>query len=196
MDVFRQFAVHWELGDVPPSGAQDAEYLLRDLLLGIAFPGYGHHLERVFPALLDSERRTLTEHLGRPSITQLLLTSLNLDEATLNAMPVDELAETVRRYPILATWHQLLAANARMGSVHLMLTEKYLFKPQRRRDQAGLGDSPLVSNREGTTGMDEPLLVRLARARREHPLRALTNPRIRELIRPATAARPPSKSAS
>jgi hypothetical protein len=25
MDVFRQFAVHWDLGDLPPSGAQDPE---------------------------------------------------------------------------------------------------------------------------------------------------------------------------
>jgi hypothetical protein len=191
MDVFRQFAVHWELDDVPPSGAQDSEYLLRDLLLGIAFPGYGRHLERIYPALLKSERDDLTKYLGRPSITQLLLTSLDLDEAALAAMSVDELAETVRRYPILVAWHQLLTANARMGSVHLMLTEKFLFKPQRHRDQVGLGDSHLVSNREGTTGMDEPLLLRLARARREHPLRPLANPGIRALVRPTPNTHPP-----
>ena len=52
-----------------------------------------------------------------------------------------------------------------------MLTEKYLFKPQRARDVAGVGDAPLVSNRRGTSGMEEPLLVRLTRARRHHPLR-------------------------
>lgn len=191
MDVFRQFAVHWELDDVPPSGAQDAEYLLRDLLLGIEFPGYGRHLERIFPALLDSERSTLTEYLGRPSITRLLLTSLDLGEAALTAMSADELTQTTGRYPILVAWHQLLTANARVGSVHLMLTEKYLFKPQRHRDEAGLGDNRLVSNREGTTGMDEPLLLRLARARREHPLRPLSQLRIRELVRPATTTHPP-----
>ena len=50
LDVFRQFAVHWRRGDVPPSGAQDPEYLARDLLLGIAFPGYEAHARRVCPA--------------------------------------------------------------------------------------------------------------------------------------------------
>ncbi|HET9168471.1 MAG TPA: hypothetical protein VFN97_03510, partial [Actinospica sp.] len=55
--------------------------------------------------------------------------------------------------------------------VHLWLTEKFLFKPQRVRDASGVGDREPVSNRRGTTGMQEPLLVRLARARREHPLR-------------------------
>jgi len=32
------------------------------------------------------------------------------------------------------------------------LTEKYLFKPQRGRDQCGIGDRVLVSNRRGTIG--------------------------------------------
>jgi len=49
MDVFRQFAVHWRAGDVPPSGAQDAEYLKRDLILGIAFPDYTKAVLRQFP---------------------------------------------------------------------------------------------------------------------------------------------------
>ena len=191
MDVFRQFAVHWQLGDVPPSGAQDPEYLLRDLLLGIAFPGYEGHLQRIFPALLHVERHKLTEHLRRPSVTSLILASLGLDEAAVQRLSADELAETVRRNPILSTWHQLLTVNARMSSVHLRLVEKFLFKPQRHRDETGIGDSPLVSNRKGTTGMDKPLLVRLARARREHPLRRLADARMRDLIRPAAAAHPP-----
>jgi hypothetical protein len=77
------------------------------------------------------------------------------------------------RSPALAAWYLLLAANAVFGGVHLRLTEKYLFKPQRARDEAGIGDRELVSNRRGTTGKEEPLLVRLARARREHVLRAV-----------------------
>jgi hypothetical protein len=79
----------------------------------------------------------------------------------------------VREHPQLATWYLLLAANARIGAVHLMLTEKFLFKPQRVRDASGAGDRPLVSNRQGTTGMKEPLLVQLARARRRHLLQFL-----------------------
>jgi hypothetical protein len=56
-----------------------------------------------------------------------------------------------------------------------MLSKKFLFKPQRRRDAHGLGDGPLVSNRAGTTGMTERYLEQMTRSRREHalaPLRA------------------------
>jgi hypothetical protein len=54
-----------------------------------------------------------------------------------------------------------------------MLSKKFLFKPQRRRDEAGQGDRPLVSNRRGTTGMNELFLEKLTRARQEHLLAPL-----------------------
>lgn len=173
MDVFRQFAVHWQPGDIPPSGAQDAEFLRRDLLLGIDFPGYHHHMRGNYPALLDRERAVLDRQAGRSTLPQLLLQALDLRPADLATATRDQLRDLVRAHPNLVAWYTLLAANAKVGGVHLMLTEKYLFKPQRARDEAGVGDSPLVSNRRGTSGMEEPLLVRLARARRDHPLRSL-----------------------
>lgn len=171
MDVFRQFAVHWEPGDIPPSGAQDAQFLRRDLLLGIDFPGYRDHLRRNYPALLDEERAFLDRQAARPTLPAMLLKALDLQPADLATATPDHLRTLVREQPGLAAWYFLLAANAKVGGVHLMLTEKYLFKPQRARDVAGVGDAPLVSNRRGTSGMEEPLLVQLARARRNHPLR-------------------------
>jgi hypothetical protein len=54
-----------------------------------------------------------------------------------------------------------------------MLSKKFLFKPQRGRDESGVGDRPLVSNRAGTTGMNETFLERLTRARQDHPLAPL-----------------------
>ena len=173
MDVFRQFAVHWELGDIPPSGAQDPEFLRRDLLLGIDFPGYETHVRRLFPALLGSERDMLERQMERRTLPTVLLAALGLDPARLEQMTADELQTVVREHPQLANWYLLLAANARIGAVHLMLTEKFLFKPQRARDESGEGDHPLVSNRQGTTGMKEPLLVQLARARKRHQLQFL-----------------------
>ena len=65
MDVFRQFAVHWAAGDVPPTGAQDPEFLRRDFLLGIDFPDYGRHVRRVFPGLLAEERAALERDMLR-----------------------------------------------------------------------------------------------------------------------------------
>jgi hypothetical protein len=187
MDVFRQFAVHWELGDVPPSGAQDTEFLRRDFLLGIAFPHYDGHVRRNFPALLEEERRSLTEIMGRPSLTADLQAALGLDDATLESMTDDDVRRALRDHPMLGAWYRLLNANAKMGAVHLMLAEKYLFKPQQVRDASGVGDRPLVSNRTGTTGMDEPMLVRLARARQWHPLRRLGRPRSGGRTLPAPA---------
>lgn|GEM_PF-4562684 len=171
MDVFRQFAVHWEPGDIPPSGAQDAQFLRRDLLLGIEFPGYRHHMRRNYPAMLDEERAFLDRQAARPTLTAMLFEALGLRPAELATATREQLRELVAEHPNLAAWYALLAANAKVGGVHLMLTEKYLFKPQRARDVAGVGDAPLVSNRRGTSGMEEPLLVRLTRARRDHPLR-------------------------
>ncbi|MFL6110413.1 MAG: hypothetical protein ACJ786_03545 [Catenulispora sp.] len=173
MDVFRQFAVHWEPGDIPPSGAQDPEFLRRDLMLGIDFPGYETHVRKILPALLSAERDVLTRQMRRRTLPAVLLTALGLDPARLHQLSAEQLRPVLREHPQLATWYLLLAANARIGAVHLMLTEKFLFKPQRARDESGAGDRPLVSNRQGTTGMKEPLLVQLARARRGHLLRFL-----------------------
>ena len=170
MDVFRQFAVHWQPGDIPPSGAQDPEFLRRDLMLGIDFPGYAAHVRKILPALLGAERDVLVRQMERRTLPSVLLTALGLDAARLRQMTAGQLRPVVRAHPQLAIWYLLLAANARIGAVHLMLTEKFLFKPQRARDTAGVGDRPLVSNRQGTTGMKEPLLVQLARARRRHQL--------------------------
>lgn len=173
MDVFRQFAVHWRAGDLPPTGAQDPEFIRRDLLLGIDFTGYPQQLRHIGPSLLAHERAMLERCLGRAPLPALVLRSLGLSATILAESPPERLGLIAREYPQLAAWYALLAANAKFGAVHLMLTEKYLFKPQHDRDRAGVGDHPLVSNRRGTTGMAEPLLVQLTRARRNHPLRAL-----------------------
>jgi hypothetical protein len=171
--VFRQFAVHWEVGDVPPTGAQDPEFLRRDFLLGIEFPDYGVHVRRVFPGLLSAERAVLERDMLREPLPRTVLRKLGASPECLARLTVDQLRALLGEHPALAAWYLLLAANSVFGGVHLRLTEKYLFKPQRARDASGIGDRELVSNRRGTTGMEEPLLVRLARARQEHPLRAL-----------------------
>ena len=173
MDVFRQFAVHWRPGDLPPTGAQDPEFIRRDLLLGIDFSAYPQQVRHIGSSLLAGERAMLERCLERRPLPALLLDSLGLSAAELDACAPDRLGRIAAEHRQLAAWHTLLAANAKFGAVHLMLTEKFLFKPQRDRDRSGVGDRPLVSNRRGTTGMEEPLLVQLTRARRNHPLRAL-----------------------
>jgi hypothetical protein len=128
-------------------------------------------MRRNYPALLDEERALLDRQAARPALPAMLLEALDLTAGELATASREDLRALVREKPCLAAWYALLAANAKVGGVHLMLTEKYLFKPQRSRDESGAGDSPLVSNRRGTSGMEEPLLVRLARARRDHALR-------------------------
>ncbi|MFB9320902.1 hypothetical protein [Cryptosporangium minutisporangium] len=183
MDVFRQFAVHWTPGDVPPSGAQDPEFIRRDFLLGVAWPGYPEHLRRIDPALLAAERVELWGQLDADSLPTLLLRRLGLSSDRLEEASADELRDLVSRYPALASWYFLLATNARYASTHLLLAERFLFRPQRQRDADGRGDRELVSNRRGTTGMDRPLLRQLADARRGHMLATLARVPASELAR-------------
>ena len=176
MDVFRQFAVHWSPDDIPPSGALDPEALKRDFMLGIGIEDYDRHVRRLFPALLDHERAELDRLMAQPALPARLLTAVAIDPGRLaGADPVD-LRRLLREHPAVLDWYRLLAAHSRAAGAHLMLSKKFLFKPQRQRDLAGIGDQPLVSNRAGTTGMTETFLERLTRARREHalaPLRAV-----------------------
>jgi hypothetical protein len=173
MDVFRQYAAHWRPGDIPPSGAADPEAIARDYLLGIRAPGQDAHTERLFPALLDSERDLLTRLMKRPPVPEVALRSLALSPQELTRMSPARLRETVARYPVLAALYLLLTAHARMSGVHLRMAKKYLFTPQRRRDADGFGDPGVVSNRTGTTGMDERYLEDLTRARHQHALACL-----------------------
>jgi hypothetical protein len=173
MDVFRQYAAHWMPGDIPPSGALDPEAIARDCLLGVSTPSYEAHTRRIFPALLDDERDLLARLMDRPSLPETALASLGLDAVTLAEMPAAELRKTVGRHPVLAALYLLLIAHARMSGVHLKIAKKYLFAPQRRREAVGFGDPTVVSNRRGTTGMDERYLEELTRARHRHPLACL-----------------------
>ena len=181
LDAFRRFAVHWEAGDLPPTGAQDPEFLRRDFLLGIAFPGYPEHVRRIYPSLLGSERDMLDRHSVRPPLPETLLSSLKLDADELARCTEDRARELVRAHPQLAAWYLLLAANAEFGAVHLMLTDRILYKPERERDLSADADRNPVSNQRDTIGIEEPLLVRLALARRDHLLRGLGRLPHREL---------------
>ncbi len=172
LDVFRQYAVHWVAGDIPPSGALDPEAISRDVLLGIEPVGYRAHIARLFPALLDDERARIAAQLdGRP-LPALVLARLGLPGEIRLDTPPAGLSMIAARYPILAALALLYHEHARQSGVHLMMTKKFLFNPQRARDQAGLGDPGVVSNRRGTTGMDEPVLERLTRARQQHSFAA------------------------
>jgi PAS domain S-box-containing protein len=173
MDVFRQFAVHWTASDVPPSGALDAEALVRDLLLGIDLPEYPKLIRRVFPGLLDGERHKLAHLMTQRSLPRLLLDRLGIDSAGLAAASAEDLRALVVQHPSLAGVYLMLNAHARAAGVHLLLAKRFLFAPQRARDLAGGSDSGVVSNRIGTTGMDEARLEELTRARHRHSLSPL-----------------------
>ncbi|MCW2504172.1 MAG: hypothetical protein JWO79_2456 [Actinomycetia bacterium] len=170
IDVFRQFAVHWTLGDIPPTGAQDPEFIKRDFLLGIGFPDYELLVRRIFPALLNAERQTLTMLAERRPLPGLVLAALGIDVGALQTATPAALRTLLRGQPALAACHLLLQANAKFAGTHLALASKFLFRPQDRRDSEGIPDNALVSNRKGTTGMTEGLLGRLTQARKNHVL--------------------------
>ncbi|WP_344169432.1 hypothetical protein [Pilimelia columellifera] len=170
MDVFRQFAVHWRPGDLPPSGAMDTEALTRDLLLGINYTGYPDALRRLFPALLRHERQDLRERMGQPSTTQSMLKGIGVTPTDLASMPLSRQRALVAAHPELVTWFDLLQANGRSAAAHLGLSKKMLFNPQRRRELADVGGNRPVANDTGTTGMTEHYLAALTAARKSHAL--------------------------
>jgi hypothetical protein len=171
MDVFRQFAVCWRLGDLPPSGALDPEAIKRDLLLGLDYPGYDGHIRRLFPALLDIERATIETMLAREPLPAVLLRLVGVQPTAARELPAEAWRDLLLRHPILADWYRLLHANARTAAAHLALSKRFLFKPQDRRENEGTTDSRLpVDNRRGTTGMTESVLEILARLRGAHLL--------------------------
>jgi hypothetical protein len=187
MDVFRQFAVAWQVGDIPPSGALDVDALKRDFLLGTADAPYRQHIQRIMPALLDQERADLDATIQAPALPVTLLREFGLDPAGLARLDPAQLTALTHAHPAIGEWYLLLSAHARAAGGHLALSKRFLFNPQRHRDETGIGDKTLVSNRKGTTGMDESVLDRLTRMRREHVLGAL---------RAATMAdRPPNEFA-
>ena len=110
--------------------------------------------------------------MDRPGLPELLLARLRPPGGLAEQSP-GELRALLGSCPALAGLYLVLRAHARVSSVHLMLAKKYLFTPQRDRDRSGAGDRGVVSNRRGTTGMDEAALERLTRIRGRHPLTAL-----------------------
>jgi len=173
MDVFRQFAVHWRPGDLPPSGAMDTEAITRDFLLGISYPGYADGIRRLFPGLLSEERHVLARQMDQPSLPTVLLRGLNLTTGDIDSMSRSDKRGLVVEHPELVAWFNLLQAHGRASSAHLGLSKKMLFNPQRRREAADLAGDPVVDNHIGTTGMTETFLTELTRHRQQHQLRAL-----------------------
>ena len=72
---------------------------------------------------------------------------------------------------------QMESIRRELGDDDASVVEEYRTKIE----DAGMPDAPLVSNRTGTTGMDETLLERLTRARRDHVLAGLHRIPAREL---------------
>jgi hypothetical protein len=172
LDVFRQFAVHWRADDVPPSGALDPEAVVRDLRLGVDPPGYRGHLRRLASGLLDDERARLAAVQEQPSVPDLVLARCERPAGLAGLSPA-ALRRLVGDRPALAALFLVQQAHARMAGTHLMMARRFLFGPQQERDAAGHGDPGVVSNRRGTTGMDEAALRHLTRVRQQHRLAAL-----------------------
>ncbi|HEX5119892.1 MAG TPA: hypothetical protein VFW65_32295 [Pseudonocardiaceae bacterium] len=189
IDVLRQFAIHWRPDDIPPSGAEDVEFLKRDFLLGMNFPHYDRHVRRIFPALLDEDRESLRATADLPSLPGQLLAELGIAAADLTAMSESDLTAVVRREPAVSVLYFLLQVNAQVAASHLMLTKKYLFKPTSQRDEADRVEAAIVSNYAGTTGMLEKLLENLAAARRDHLLQNLRQVP-RDLLKESTGMPP------
>ena len=126
---------------------------------------------------------------------------------TLDNLSIEEKAEFLSKHPEIAACYLVLHANATIASSHHMLVTKYLFKPQKAREEDGRGDNFLVSNYAGTTGLENHPLTVLMRGRKNAlspifrgfslrdmasfagmPVPELTAEDLPTLVRPAAAA--------
>jgi hypothetical protein len=169
--TFRQFAVHWTAGDVPPSGPQDVEWVTRDLMTGAGSGTYCQHVRRVFPGLLTSECDRLSAAMDREPLPHLLLQAAGLTPQALASMADAELAATVRNHPVLLACHYYLRASARLSATHLAVSKHFLFAAVRA--DGGGGHAP-VPNDAGITGLAERAMEQLHRVRQNHALRAFS----------------------
>ncbi|MFG2525170.1 hypothetical protein [Streptomyces sp. NPDC048527] len=171
VDVFRQFAIHWDPDDVPPSGPQDVEFLSRDLMNGMGSAVYHQHIRKIFPGLLAPECARLSTLMERPcSLPHGLLEAAGLTADQLAVMTSRELAGAARDHPSLAACYFYLRASARLSAAHLAMAKKFLFKVTRKRSEQGIVDNAPVSNELGITGLAEMVMGRVHDARKRHPL--------------------------
>jgi hypothetical protein len=178
--VMRQFAVHWQKNDVPPSGAEDPEYVKRDYILGINYPCYEEHIQTMLPAMLSTDRKEIATARRHPSLPQTLIQEAKINTTDLHAASDRQLLSLVATCPALEATHQLLAAQARLSSAHLMLATRYVYEMGRR--DADTHNERIVSNDRGTTGMNREALRRLHQGRRTHTLARLSRLRQRDLV--------------
>jgi hypothetical protein len=173
MDVFRQFAIHWDPGDVPPSGPQDPQFILRDLMTGIGVADYAGHVKRIYPGLLAPEREELSAAMALPALPITLLQPAGITAGDLATLPDAALASALQRYPEIGGCYFLLRVNARVSAAHLMVAKKYLYNPAKKRGEDGIVDTSPVPNDKGITELTETALDRLNHARRAHLLKDL-----------------------
>ncbi|WP_050370345.1 hypothetical protein [Streptomyces acidiscabies] len=182
-DTWRQFTNHWEPGDYPPSGAADAEFIARDLILGLDVPDYLSYVRRLFPALLPDGQQRLRRLMGATPLPLLVLARTGIDGQTLRDATPDELMAIVTAHPELAACYLLLAENVRVATSHLDFARRFVFALRRARDAQNMPDTTVMSSRIGSTGIRESFMEELKHGRRHHPLTAFERVR-----RPALAA--------
>jgi hypothetical protein len=185
LDIFRQYACQWYADRYlkPPSGANDAAALLRDVMLFDnlvppidGFPGFRGHVQEVCTVLLPEHRKQLNTAMGLDSVEARIFNRLGISKADFAELAGPSLSAIVQDSPWLLAYLQLYNAQRDMSRVHYALVLKYILRPKQSRDAK---DDPreyitIVNNARGTTGM-EPIgiMVRLDEARYHHPLHGL-----------------------
>jgi hypothetical protein len=176
LDVLRQYACLWSAAHRlrPPSGANDANALERDVMLfnelipaRADFPGFRSHVKATFSVLTEQARRRIERAMAAPSIEQRLLERLAY-----------VMEESLATKPWLAAYVLLFEAQANVSHTHYATVLKYLVRPKQIRDQQADPRERItvVANTHGTTGMDPSGIMRdLDRARANHFLRDIAH---------------------
>jgi hypothetical protein len=185
LDVLRQYACPWSVSNPlrPPSGANDASALQRDVILFTdlipaqpGFPGFRSHVRRVFSVLTQPAIDRIERSMAAPSIEARLLVRLGkarLSACDRTAVEVDNL---LAAEPWLPAYVSLFEAQSQVSRTHYATVLKYLVRPKQMRDQQADPREriTIVPNTHGTTGMEPLGIMRdLDLARAGHLLRGI-----------------------
>lgn len=187
LDSIRQYECPWYAEKSeripPPSVANDPGALWRDVVLfdemvpsaGI-FPGFRNHVRSRLNVLMPEQISRINRALKTETLQSKIMRSINLTQATFDALDETQLLALLDDSPWLAAYLPLYNAQRDISTAHIGLMEKFFVRPKLSRDQ--LDDirekKTIVDNKFGTTGMDPIGIVReFNRCRVAHPLNRL-----------------------
>ena len=200
LDVFRQYQCLWYPDQYlkPPSAANDAASLLRDVMLfddlvgaDDQFPGFRRHVVETGSVLMTEDKERVQVAMARPSLETKIFAHLDVNRTEFAKSDEVDIKTIVEQNPWLMAYLLLYNAQRDLSRTHYALVMKFIIRPKQIRNvqQDPREYITVVNNERGTTGLDPlGIMVRLDEARYNHPLSHLNGDRYAKQMKKSYAS--------